>query len=330
MDPVAQAPAPSSSSSPSSPSPRPRPALRLVKTRTLSREQWLQVRQSGLGSSDAAAACGLSPYKSPLALWLEKTGRDSGLPAPDPQDTRQPVYWGTLLEPIVAAAYTQQTGRKVRRVNAVLQHPEHPFMLANLDREVIGAPEVQILECKTAGEFGARLWRDGVPEHVQLQVQHQLAVTGQQAADVAVLLCGQQLAVHRLERDERLIAQLIELETRFWRQVQEDSPPPADGSESSGLALRALYPQDVGTTLDWRQDPALSATFADLQAVRRQLSQYEACEAELRQKLQQALGEASRALCETGEVRWKRAQDGSRRFRVLDAPDTALAQELSR
>ena len=51
-------------------------------------------------------------------------------------------------------------------------------MLANLDREVMGVPDVQILECKTAGEFGARLWRDGVPEYVQLQVQHQLAVTG--------------------------------------------------------------------------------------------------------------------------------------------------------
>ena len=66
-----------------------------------------------------------------------------------------------------------------------------PFMLANIDREVVGVPGVQVLECKTAGEFGSRLWKDGVPEYVQLQVQHQLAVTGKAAADVAVLLCGQ-------------------------------------------------------------------------------------------------------------------------------------------
>jgi putative phage-type endonuclease len=87
------------------------------------------------------------------------------------------MFWGTLLEPIVAAHYTKRTGNKVRRVNAVLQHPKHPWMLANVDREVVGSSEVQILECKTAGIHGARLWKDGVPEYVQLQVMHQLAVT---------------------------------------------------------------------------------------------------------------------------------------------------------
>src|ERR1700722_18401446 len=167
------------------------PALRLVETRSLSRNDWLAVRRTGIGGSDAAAAVGLNPYKSALELWLEKTGRDAGLAKPDPHDTTEPLYWGTLLERIVAAAYTQQPGNRVRKVNAVLQHPSIPFMLANLDREIVGVPGVQILECKTTGEFGARLWREDVPEYVVLQVQHQLAVTGKRAADVAVLMCGQ-------------------------------------------------------------------------------------------------------------------------------------------
>ena len=155
-----------------------RPALKLVKTTSLDRDQWLEVRKGGIGSSDAAAAVGLHPYKSQLQLWMEKTGRDSELPVVDPQDDSNPMYWGTLLEPIVAAHYTRRTGHKVRRVNAVLQHPEHSWMLANIDREVTGVADVQILECKTTGIHGARLWRDGVPEYVQLQVMHQLAVTG--------------------------------------------------------------------------------------------------------------------------------------------------------
>ena len=139
-------------------------ALRLVDTRTLDRQQWLSVRQGGIGSSDAAAAVGLCPYKSQLELWMEKTGRTPTEDAtPGMEDPR---YWGTLLEPYVAVAYSQQTDRKVRKVNAVLQHPSFPFMLANIDREVVGCPDVQILECKTAGEWGSRLWRDGVPEYV--------------------------------------------------------------------------------------------------------------------------------------------------------------------
>jgi putative phage-type endonuclease len=81
----------------------PRPALRLVGTKQLPREDWLAVRKLGIGSSDAAAAVGLNPYKSQLELWMEKTGRDESLPKLDPQDEESPAYWGNILEPIVAA-----------------------------------------------------------------------------------------------------------------------------------------------------------------------------------------------------------------------------------
>jgi putative phage-type endonuclease len=87
------------------------------------------------------------------------------------------MFWGTMLEPIVAAHYTKRTGNKVRRVNAVLQHPEHPWMLANVDREVVG-----IRGADSGMQNCRHPWRtpvaDGVPEYVQLQVMHQLAVTG--------------------------------------------------------------------------------------------------------------------------------------------------------
>ena len=154
-------------------------AIRLVSTRNLSREDWLQIRNRGLGSSDAAAAIGLSPYKSPMELWLEKTGRKT----PEDLSQSEPVFWGTTLEPILAKVYSERTENKVRRVNAVLQHPEHAFMLANLDR-AIGSDGV--LEIKTAGHHSAPFWEDGVPEAYQCQVLHQLAVTGKGWADVAV------------------------------------------------------------------------------------------------------------------------------------------------
>lgn len=199
--------------------------LRLVSTKDLSRNDWLDVRKRGIGSSDSSAAIGLNPYKSPLELWLEKTNRNHGLAKPDSDDDTAPVFWGVILEPVVASQYQRRTGNKVRKVNAVLQHQEHPWMLANIDREVVGSAEVQILECKTAGINGARLWRDGVPKYVEVQVMHQLAVTGKQAADVAVLLGGQQLEVYRIERDEILIQNLIELEQQFWRYVETDTLP---------------------------------------------------------------------------------------------------------
>lgn len=293
------------------PTPKARGALKLVKTNKLDREEWLDVRKGGIGSSDAAAAVGLNPYKSQLELWLEKTGRDAELPKTDPNDETSPMYWGTLLEPIVAAHYTRRAGHKVRRINAVLQHPTYPWMLANIDREVIGAPDVQILECKTAGINGARLWKEGVPEYVQLQVMHQLAVTGKQAADVAVLLGGQELQIHRIARDDGLIAQLMELEAQFWAFVETDQPPPADGSDSADQALRCLYPRDAGHILNFAEDSVMSALFSDLVAVRQTLVDHGDVEARLRQRIQERMGDATRVIFETGEVSWKRSKDST-------------------
>jgi putative phage-type endonuclease len=289
-----------------------RPALKLVKTNALSRDDWLEVRKNGIGSSDAAAAVGLNPYQSQLQLWLVKTGRDAGLPKVDPNDESSPMYWGTLLETIVAAHYTKRTGNRVRKINAVLQHPDpdKAWMLANIDREVIGVNEVQILECKTAGEFGSKLWKEGVPEYVQLQVQHQLAVTGKAAADVCVLVCGQEIRIFRIDRDEALIARLIELERQFWHYVESDTPPPADGSDSAEMALRCLYPSDSGNTLDLTQDVEMSATFSDLVNLRADIANREQIESLLKQKIQQRMGDASRATFETGSVSFKRSKDG--------------------
>jgi putative phage-type endonuclease len=293
-------------------------ALQLVSTKAMSREDWLEVRKRGIGASDAAAAVGISPYQSPLELWMIKTGRDGDMPKPDPNDESSPMYWGNILEPIVAQHYTRRTGYKVRKVNAVLQHadPDKHWMLANLDYSVVNHPEVQILECKTAGEWGAKLWRDGVPAYVQCQVQHQLAVTGRQAADVCVLLCGQEIRIHRIERDDDLIARLIELERQFWHYVETDTPPPADGSDSSGKALKYLYPQDTGDVLDLSEDPHLCQVFTELLAAREDIARAQKIEDERKQAIQQRMGEASKVIFPTGAVTWKQNKSGSRRFLV--------------
>lgn len=288
-----------------------RPALKLVSTKAMDRQTWLEVRKGGIGASDAAAAVGLNPYQSQLELWMVKTGRDKDLPKIDPSDDTTPVYWGSLLESIVAAAYTKRTGNRVRRINSVLQHPDpdNAWMLANLDYVVSGSGDVQILECKTAGLNGVRLWVDGVPEYVQCQVQHQLAVTGKAAADVCVLICGQEIRVHRIERDDVLIARLIELERKFWRYVETDTPPPADGSKSAATALQCLYPHDSGNTLDFVEDTEMSSTFSDLVAIRAEIEVRDKIEAELKQRIQQRMGDATRARFETGDVSWKRSKD---------------------
>jgi putative phage-type endonuclease len=281
-------------------------AVRLASTTGLSREQWLAIRNLGIGSSDAAVAVGLSQYKSPLTLWLEKTHRKEA----DDLSEKDAVIWGTVLEPVLARVYAERTGAKVRRVNAVLQHGKHGFMLANLDREVVGQPEGPgVLEIKTAGYHSAPQWEDGIPVAYQCQVLHQLAVTGHAWADVAVLIGGQDFRIYRIQRDDDKIADLIEREAHFWQHVTLDTQPDPDGSDDAATALQWLFPRDNGLTVDLSESVEFNALFASLLAERQRKDDAEAREALIRQQIQNALGDATAALFQSGRVTWKKSKD---------------------
>lgn len=290
-------------------------AKRLVNTKDLSREDWLQVRKQGIGSSDAAAACGIHPYLSMLELWMIKTGRmSSSIDASSNNgiDGYSPLYWGNTLEPMVAKYYQEHTGNKVRRVNAVLQHPDpdKAFMLANLDYAITGNDEVQILECKTAGEHGAKLWKHGVPLYVTCQVQHQLAVTGKQAAHICVLLCGHEAKIYKVERDERLIDSITQHERLFWQYVETDTPPNPDHSESAARALKQLYPiAKPSSKVDLRGDDGANSLFEQLLSYRASIEDIEQRHDQVKHQLQTLIKDNEVAVFDKGAISWKRSKD---------------------
>lgn len=286
-------------------------AKRLVNTKDLSHEKWLEVRKQGIGSSDAAAACGIHPYLSMLELWMIKTGRlHSHLD--DDIDGYSPLYWGNTLEPMVAKYYQERTGNKVRRVNAILQHPDpdNSFMLANLDYAITGSDEVQILECKTAGEHGAKLWKHGVPLYVTCQVQHQLAVTGKTAAHICVLLCGHEAKIYKVERDERLIESIMEHERLFWQYVQTDTPPTPDHSESAARALKQLYPKpEPNSKIDFKNDAGANKLFEQLLSYRDYMQELEQRHDQVKHQLQSLIKDHEVAIFDKGAISWKRSKD---------------------
>ena len=286
-------------------------AKRLVNTKSLSREEWLAVRKQGIGSSDAAAACGIHPYLSMLELWMIKTGRmESSID--QSIEGYSPLYWGNTLEPMVAKYYQEHTGNKVRRVNAILQHPDpdKAFMLANLDYAITGSDEVQILECKTAGEHGAKLWKHGVPLYVTCQVQHQLAVTGKTAAHICVLLCGHEAKIYKVERDERLIESIIEHERLFWQYVETDTPPTPDHSESAARALKQLYPNpEPSSKVDLTDDDGANKLFEQLLSYRDYMQELEQRHDKVKHQLQTLIADHEVAIFEKGAISWKRSKD---------------------
>ena len=212
----------------------------LTLTQDLTREDWLKARKKGLGGSDIAAIAGLSPWRSPMAVYLEKIGE-----IPD-QEESEAMYWGTRLEDIVADEFSLRTGLKVARKNAILQHPEHPWMLANIDRRIVG--QKAGLECKTTSAYGRDNWEnDKVPDMYMLQCQWYMAVTGYDTWWIAVLIGGNTFRYTEIKRDEEIINYLIKIGYDFWTLVENRTPPAIDGTDSSTEVLNVLYPAEQAT-----------------------------------------------------------------------------------
>ena len=210
---------------------------KLVSTSDLTHEEWLRYRKSGIGGSDAGAVCGLNPYRSPMSVYIDKT--EDFPEAPDNEAMRQ----GRDLEQYVAERFCQETGKRVRRANAIYYSPDHPFMTANLDRLVIG--ENAGLECKTASAYSADKWEDGhIPESYEVQCHHYMAVTGAQAWYIACVILGKQFICHRIDRDEGMIHMLTGIEKDFWNNhIVPRIPPGPDGSKACDEILRKYYPE---------------------------------------------------------------------------------------
>ena len=172
----------------------------LVKTKKLSREEWLRYRTQGIGGSDVSIIAGINPFKSVYQLWLEKTGQIESV-----QTDSEAAHFGTLLEPIVRREFMQRTGLKVRQKNMLLQSEEYPFMLADVDGVINENGEKVIFEAKTASSYKQEIWEEGVPAEYILQVQHYMFVTGTRKTYVAALVGGNHFYCHTVERNDNMI-----------------------------------------------------------------------------------------------------------------------------
>lgn len=198
-------------------------------------DKWLKTRDMGIGGSDAAIILGYSSYKSPYQLWMEKTGQA----VPPDLSGNQYIYWGHKNEPNIADWFQEETGKKVRKLGT-LQNRSFPFMLANVDREVVG--ENAGLEIKTAGVSQYKKWQgDEIPDAYYCQCLHYMAVTGADRWYIAVLIGGNDPTYKVVERNEQDIQALISAEREFWGLVQTHTAPPIDGSVSCAQALADRY-----------------------------------------------------------------------------------------
>lgn len=285
----------------------------ITKVKTANREEWKALRSHYIGGSDAAAVVGLNPFSSRYSLWAEKTGRVPGF------EGNLATEVGTYLEEFVAKKFEAETGKKVRRANQSFFNSAYPWAIANIDREIVG--ENAGLEIKTTSEMNLKKFKGGeYPARYYAQMVHYLAVTGKKRWYLAVLIGNRAFQWFVLERDEDEIAALMEAEKDFWRLVERDIPPEADGMEATGEAISAIYPESAEGSIDLFIHRAQLARYIDLGERIREL---EAFRDEAANIVKAYMGSAERGECEGFTASWKsstRSTFDAKRF-MKDHPE---------
>lgn len=209
------------------------PAAKQILRADAPQEAWLTARKEGIGGSDVSAILGLNPYSSAYEVWLDKIGEREAI------KQNNAMRWGHLHEPAMRQAFVEDTGLKVRSVG-LLRSKEHPFMQITPDGLV---EDGGVFESKTTIGWLSSEWEnDQIPDHAELQVQHAMAVTGRSHAWVVGLIDGRDWNVRRVERDEKMIADLIEIERTFWMENVLQRKEPALTSTALG-ALKNQFRQ---------------------------------------------------------------------------------------
>lgn len=266
----------------------------------------LEDRRLGIGGSDIAAIAGLSPYKTPLQVYLDKV---EGSPSID----NEPMRWGRALEDVIAQRYAEETGSLVEP-GCMLVHPERPWQRGNVDRYARSQVERILLEIKTAGFRQAHRWgesgTDEIPEDYLAQTHWYLPLAPDCThAEIPVLIGGNDYRVYRVERNPELEGALLELAERFWLDhVEKKVPPAVDGSESAREWLAKRYPRETAPLL--KSTPAVEAIAKDLRDARRRLEQAETDKAFAENRLKELIGNAAGVEGDGWRVTWK-ARKGS-------------------
>ena len=269
---------------------------KLISTRNIDKESWLKYRKQGIGGSDAGAVCGLNPYRTAIQVYYDKTS--DSIEDVDNEAMRQ----GRELEEYVARRFCEASGKKVRRANIMFYDEKNPFMIADVDRMIVG--ENAGLECKTASPYSEEKWRDDkIPLSYQLQCYHYMSVCNADSWYIAVLIYGRDFKYYRIERDDEVIENLIRIEKEFWNEyVLKRIIPDPDGSKTADAAIAERFKESKSVTIP--------LTGFDERLERRQeiLSIVEKIETEKRQidqELKLYLGDAETAENEHYRVSWK-------------------------
>ena len=255
-------------------------------------QAWLEARRSLITGTDLPVILGLNGWKVESDLALEKAGEWT-------QPTTLRMRIGTALEPLIADAYTEQTGRRLVRITDLRIHPRIQWAAASPDRMVRG--ERRMVELKWTGS--SRRFADGLPQDVEAQTRWTLGVLGWPVADVAALVGGEdELRIFEVEHNPAIWDAMVDVAAGFRARLAAGGP----FSESRD-SLRRRYPFDAGTEI--AADADIEEAVGALLALRSRRRDTEAQEESLENAIKMRMADAAVMTGDGWRITWKRSKD---------------------
>lgn len=269
------------------------------------RAAWLEKKRHAIGGTDVAAILGLSKWKSPMQVWLEKKGVAE-------TSENDAMRWGKRLERPILQGYADAVGHPIEFADpyAFLVSPKLDILGASLDARWSDADRrpVDAKNTRFKGDDWGEPGTDVIPLYYAAQLAVQMHVTDTPAADLAVLFSGQQLEAFTVWRDMETEAGILEKVAVWWdRHIVRDIPPEVDGLDSTTKWIASRFRQQTEALAV--PTPELAAVARELARLKAELKARETEQARLENILKQAIGDAAGI---TGLCTWKQAKDSDK------------------
>lgn len=256
---------------------------------------WLELREPNLNSTDVAALFGASPYLTAFELWHRKSGN-----LVSEFKTNERMTWGNRLEAVVAQGIGEDKGWIVEPFKDYMHLPENrvgaSFDFIAVDKEGTEA----ILEIKCVDYF---MFKDGwiidgddieAPPHIELQVQHQMLVSGLDKAFIGVLIGGNRVVVLERQADPKIHRLILTKAAAFWQSIADGTPPEPDYSVDAATIIALNSNVREGAFIDATDDEKITTAIQVYQHIASECSAMEKIKDEKKAQLLELIGDAEK------------------------------------
>lgn len=268
-----------------------------------SQEQWLGERAKDVTSTEVSALYGLSPYLTEFELFHNK--RDNVVVKIEPNER---MRWGNRLEAAIAHGAAEDQGWDISKLNVYMRDTDSRIG-SSFDFKINSSSDGPgILEIKNVDWLQyQRNWIDDgagnieAPEHIELQIQHQMEIAGYEWTALVALVGGNEQKIVLRNRDRGIGSDIRQRVAAFWERVQTNVAPSPDYTADAEFIIKQLR-ADADAGLVAESDASLDHLIEQYSYLTRMIKEQDALKDATKAQILERIGKASKVVSPLGTI----------------------------